>query len=317
MKSLRKIVNKKLKIENKGKSYSKEDSILYNIKSKKKLSSILYTSIENIKSFDGTSKDYRIFQHTIGDKARKIEAPKKRLDEIHTRIASLLSRIKIPDYIHSGVCGKDYISNAEQHLGNIAVLSTDIKSFYQSCTSNKVYDFFKYTMSCSDDVSWLLSKICTCNNHLPTGSRLSMVMSYWVNHKMYNDLYKYCRERCFNMSVYVDDITISGQGVNRLTRHDITAIIKKYNFDISDKKTKIYKYNDVKVITGVVIKGNSTKVKNKHHKSVYEMILDIKNSKDAHYKQIISKKLFGTLQAMGQIEEPFKYRAKIMRRKPL
>ena len=46
---------------------------------------------------------------------RIIEEPKPQLKLIHQRFARLLAQIETPDYLHSGVKGRSYITNANAH----------------------------------------------------------------------------------------------------------------------------------------------------------------------------------------------------------
>jgi hypothetical protein len=70
-------------------------------------------------------------------------------------------------------------------------------------------------MKCSPDVAEILAQICTCNGHIPTGSRISMPLAFWANHKMFDELKNIADTFEVTMTVYVDDITFTGSSVNK------------------------------------------------------------------------------------------------------
>ena len=93
----------KLKIQSKGKAYCLTDSPLYKLSTKKRLSKILNQSTLELTALCCDAGNYSEFEDVgKNGKPRKIQKPLVKLDVIHTRIASLLSRIKVPDYLHSG-----------------------------------------------------------------------------------------------------------------------------------------------------------------------------------------------------------------------
>lgn len=89
---------RKYKISTKGKSYELKDSPLFNLKSKKQLSNLLFTSLPELNKFRCDSGNYNVFK----DGKRLIQAPVESLDRVHSRLASLICRIEQPEYVHSG-----------------------------------------------------------------------------------------------------------------------------------------------------------------------------------------------------------------------
>ncbi|MEX9691690.1 RNA-directed DNA polymerase, partial [Providencia rettgeri] len=112
--------------------YNKDQSPLFKIKSHKRLCDVLgLSSITTLKNIirNGDSNYYKSTIHK-DNKERKIEVPLPQLKRIHQRINLYLSRIKTPDYLHSGIKKRSHITNAKQHLKNDHVVKIDIKSFY-------------------------------------------------------------------------------------------------------------------------------------------------------------------------------------------
>ena len=172
----------KPRIKYKNKSYSLKDSALYKITTKKKLEIILKKPTSELKSLASNSNYTIFFIEKSGKKKREIQSPTLELDEVQTRIASLLARIATPDYLHSGVKGRSYITNAQVHVGNYPVLVMDIRDFYPSISKKSIYHFFYNTMSSAPDVAGILAELCSFQGHIPTGSRLSMPLSLSLIH---------------------------------------------------------------------------------------------------------------------------------------
>ena len=64
------------------------------------------------------------------EKHEKYKKPLEKLELVHTRIASLLSRIALPEYLHSGKKKCSNVTNAKAHLNNEKMMTTDIKAFF-------------------------------------------------------------------------------------------------------------------------------------------------------------------------------------------
>lgn len=306
---------RKPRIQSKNKSYPLKDSPLYHLTTKKQMGKLLGKTINELNKLL-SENNYRVFSIEKNGKQREIQTPAFNLDIVHTRIASLLVRLKVPDYLHSGIKGRSNITNAKIHIGNHPVLTMDIKKFYPSVTQKSIYHFFNTTMNSAPDVSGILAKLCTYDSHVPTGSRLSMPLSFWANYKMYKNIHLLCLRKGVMMSVFVDDLTFSGKNVNELFKNNVEKIIKNAGLIVHPDKTQLYSHDNPKLITGVIIDKNGMKVRNKHHKDIYTLFTDIpKCSNEKHFKKI-QKQLIGRLNAAGQIDPAFKQRASQVRRKP-
>lgn len=304
--------NLKHKIDTKSKEYALFDSPFYKLKSKKKLLLLLKISADEMKLAIKDENNYFVFEQ-VGStgKSRTIQHPIDIQQKIHCRIASLLTRIKLPHYLHSGRKNHSHVTNASQHVGHKRLLTTDISAFFQSTAREKVFNFFYNILKCSPDVSNTLSHICTYNDHIPTGSQLSMPMAFWANFRMFDQLDKLSTKHNVVMSVYVDDITFSGDEVNRLFLSTVKKIVTENNHVVHPTKTKIFGKKDIKVITGVVIKGDETLITNKQNKLIYQSFVTWKGCRDNPLVAgLITPKLLGRLNALSTINPKLKDKAK-------
>ena len=298
----------KPRLKTKNKQYTIKDSALYNLTTKRKLENILNKRISELSPLMEDS-NYRVFfQEKENGKKRKIEAPKLELNFLQTRISSLLLRVALPNYVHSGAKGRSHLTNASQHIGHHPVLTMDIKGFYPSVSSKSIYYFFLNTMKASPDVAGILARVCSYNEHLPTGSRLSMPLAYWANATMYENLNCLCQKHKITMSVYVDDFTFSGKAVNKLFQYKAKKVIENAGFTVHPEKTMLYKSHEPKLITGVVIDGDEIKVRNQHHKEIHLLFNKIDKVTSDKQLETLQKKLVGKLNAAGQIDPVFKQR---------
>jgi hypothetical protein len=302
----------KLKIQTKGKEYNLNDSPLYKIRTKKKLSHILGASLPDLSKLKIDTGNYSEFEE-IGKngKPRKIQKPLQKLDVIHTRIASLLSRIKSPSYLHSGKKKHSNVTNAEAHLDLSNTLITDVKAFFPSSKRSTVFSFFYSVLKCSSDVADILADICVCHHHIPTGSRISMPLAYWANVRMFEELESLSRKHQVVMTLYVDDLTFSGDAVNKLFRGCVRKIISKHGHVAHPDKTKLYLQGSPKLITGVIVQGNELRIRNEQHRLLSSELAQwesIKNMPNAFYAAVTTK-LMGRLYSMGVVDDRFKAKA--------
>ena len=302
----------KPKIQTRGKSYSLRDSPLYKLRTKRRLAEILQQSLLDLRALCCDGENYTVFEEAKkGGKPREIQKPNIRLDIVHSRIASLLCRINTPNYLHSGKKGYSNISNASAHIDSTNLLTTDVKSFFPSTSRKQVFSFFYSLMNCSPDVADILTDLCTYNNHIPTGSRISMPLAYWANVSMFNELQALSAKHLVKMTIYVDDLTFSGKDVNRLFQSCVKRILAKYDHTMHPTKTILYRSDQPKLVTGVIISGGQLRVRNEQHHLLsgeIDLWRVIKNFPYASDMKTTSK-LLGRLYSMGVINSRYKSKA--------
>lgn len=229
-------------------------------------------------------------------KPRLIEPPQLELKVVHKRIKNMLGKIEVPENVFSGIKGRSYSDNASFHIGNNPryLFKIDLTAFFPSISRDVVYKFFLTDLRCSPDVadiltnlttvdltkttlsdpqsvySFLSSKNVTCYNHLISGAPTSQILSYLVNHKMFDEMQALADKKLVTMTIYVDDVTFSSeQKITQKFRKSILNIVKKYNYQISKAKVKNYSRKYPKLVTGVIIdaSGHLT-VKNSLRKKI-------------------------------------------------
>lgn len=207
------------------KKYNVNQSPFYKLSNHKSLAKLLYISPYTLKRVLKRGDDNYKFGST--DNGRLIQVPKTQLLRIHKRINHLLKRIETPDYLVSGVKGRSHVYNAKLHVGDRVVAKTDIEKFYPSTTLEIVKKGFRKIFKCPDDIATTLAKLCTVNDHVPTGSPLSQSLCFIVNYPVFDEINRYARSRNLIFSLYVDDLTFSGKTIPKHFLKYISSILKK------------------------------------------------------------------------------------------
>ncbi|MBQ7254639.1 MAG: RNA-directed DNA polymerase [Oscillospiraceae bacterium] len=260
-------------------------------------------------------------------KARLIEPPREELKTIQKRIKMMLGQIVVPSNVFSGIRGRSYAENAVMHssekLRNL--FKIDLTAFFPSISRETVYRFFYEDLCCSPDVaetltnlttidleksqahcldeiySFLNYKGVTCKNHLISGAPTSQIMSYLVNHRMFEEMQKVADDNNAVMTVYVDDVTFSTEDhISRHFKNRVIDIVRKYGYQISKAKVKNYTKLYPKLVTGVIIDSHGKPIiKNSMREKIikeYELLRD--HPESAESKQ----RLKGLLTAARQVD---------------
>lgn len=213
-------------------------------------------------------------------KPRLIEPPQAELKTVQKRMKTLLDKIEVPDNVFSGIKGKSYSDNARLHLGvgKRNLYKIDLTAFFPSISRETVYRFFFEDLCCSPDAAEILTNLTTidlkklnqkslsevyeflaskevkCYNHLISGAPTSQILSYLVNHKMFDELHTLSDKNKVTMTVYVDDVVFSSEHkISSEFRKSVLTLIQKYNYQVSRKKVKGYSRTYPKLVTGVII----------------------------------------------------------------
>lgn len=248
---------------------------LYGLQSKKQLAEILHITDKNL--LKGKTQDEINIYIATEPKERLIEAPSHSIKKSQEIIKNLLMKCDIPYYVFSGVKGKSYYDNAVIHKECKYMYKTDISAFFPSISRDLVYNFFRYELNTSSDVAKILADICTVDisaaletdatvkafitkkkirmkNHLCTGSPASPILSYLVNRKMFDEMYKIAQNNNLFFSVYMDDVFFSSKKWIPLSiREQILKTLTKNGYNIASRKVVYYSEKDNKKITGVII----------------------------------------------------------------
>src|SRR5687768_8297001 len=117
------------------------DSGFYRLPSPLALANLLRIDVAEIEQLtEGRDGNYRLrWIEPPGKSRRLIEEPRQHLMRVQRRINSLLSRIRAPKFLYSGVKGRSAVLNAKEHDLGVPLVKLDISRFYPSTDGSRVF----------------------------------------------------------------------------------------------------------------------------------------------------------------------------------
>lgn len=295
--------------------YELADSALNKMKSRARLAKVLQTTEKTladltkrddlyVRRWKNKKKDLWLKEPPSPEEAanyRPIDIPNVNLKSLQKRIAVLLGRILPPDFLFSPVKGRSYVDNAARHRGAKAFWLLDVADYFPSCTANNVAHFFRRELGCSPDVTAILVRLTTYQGCLPHGSPCSPIMAYFSNGPMWRQISRLVEDTGCTLSVYADDITISGQVVPKKLIWSIKKVVHRHGMKLKREKelSLISKPAD---ITGVIVRGDETKIPNRQLKRIAKLRAERRSAKNSKLKTRLDNKIAGHIAQRQQIE---------------
>lgn len=253
------------------KSYALDQCALYRCGSKKKLLRLLQTTptkLAELKAAD--SLYYRMEKPKKNGGARVVYAPRYDLKRIQARLNELLMRVEAPTYLMSPVRGRSNIDNAAVHRNASAHRLIDIEDFYPSCTAAKAAWFFGKVMCCPPDVVAILTWLTTRESSLPQGSPASPILAFLSYRDMWDEIAAIAERDGNMLTVYVDDVTLSGEVVLGQTLWDIKQTLQTHGHKTKVSKEESRRGTPV-AVTGVILRKGALLMPNVQHQKRYEL----------------------------------------------
>lgn len=292
------------------KSYKLEQSPFFRLSNKKRLAELLGVNLKLITDLESSElhKQYKKFIEK--ETNRLITEPVRELAKVHKTILRLFQRIETPDYLHSAIKKRSYKSNAAVHLNTQKILKIDIKKFFPSISFDHIHHFFLNDMQCSIDIATILAKLASVQTkeygtHLPTGSCISPLLSYWINKNMFDKLNAVAANSNCKFSLYIDDMTISGSGASRELLSKIASII--YSNRYKYHKTQVCN-NGIATVTGLVVHNNELKLPHKRAKKIRKTHETLKKAQTLQEQSKILESLIGMLTEAESIAPAYSQR---------
>lgn len=206
------------------KRYALQRSGFFRLERRVDLAAMLRTTVSDLDDLIIQREDlYNVRDELIGNKVRNLQVPVGDMRRIHEKILGLLRRIKLPKYIRSPRNGSTAWSNAAIHQNSPVITTFDVKDFYPSTSEEHVFQFFKHRLEMSDDCARIMAQICTFRGFVPQGSPVSPHLACLTHLDLFQGVEQSCAETDSKISVWVDDIVVSGPALRR----DITNAIKR------------------------------------------------------------------------------------------
>lgn len=252
------------------KSYPIDQCALYKCRTKKKLFELLQTTPTKLKELQADPRLYNPMKKPKKDGTfRDVLAPRGDLKRIQKRIAELLLRVGTPDYLMAPVRGRSNIDNAARHKGSRSYHLLDVENFYPSCSARKIAEFFGKTMGCPPDVVKILLELTTLNGSLPAGSPASPSLAFWAYQDMWDEVADIAQNDNCILTVYVDDITISGAIVPGRAVYNIKERLKHHGHSFKEAKENSQTDGSVEATGVILTPSGRMALPNKQHRGIH------------------------------------------------
>jgi len=243
-------------------------------------------------------KEEFIIRKTIltGTKERDLAYPTGLLRAVHERLKFHFNKVRQPGYLMSPRKGLSQRDNAVRHLNNVQYVCLDIKQFYPSTTFQMVKFWAIEELGMYEDVAGLLAEIATVDGVVSFGSPLTPVLVSMVHRSMFNKIDEHCELKSLKNSLWVDDLTISGNETSGDTIEFLRQTIREQG--LRSHKIKFRTGNRAVWITGIGVVGDCLIAPNQMHlkiKALWNLYYEAETSQE---RQSIGLKL---LSQMGSI----------------
>ena len=206
---------------------------------------------------------FKIPKKKIGE-YRIIDAPNPTLKGMQRALNYALQQIYTPSPAAMGFTpGRSIVSGAQIHVGQKFVYNIDLKNFFPSITSGRVYArMLSKPFSCSKEVASLIADLCCYENNfgkvLPQGAPTSPTLTNIICDRLDVKLSRLAKAYGLRYTRYADDITFSGM-TNKFAEdgkfcqslHNI--IEEEENFEINKDKTRLCHGGIRQEVTGITV----------------------------------------------------------------
>ena len=235
------------------------------------LATVLSIDSQALQKLGETASDhyheFKIDKKTGGK--RKITAPDFDLKLIQKRINRFIfSNVQYPDYLFGGISEKDYLKNAQTHVGAKILIAVDVESFYPNIKASTVKKIFQYFCGFSPSVADILTRLTTLDGSVPQGactsSHLANLAFFETEHALVHEFH----QKGLKYSRLLDDITVSSKSNLSSTKISasidaIAKMLKTVNCRIKKSKTKISSDSnpsDLMFVTGLWLNRGKPRV---------------------------------------------------------
>jgi RNA-directed DNA polymerase len=199
-------------------------------------------------------KYYRVFHidKKNGEK-RRISEPLPSLKEIQQWIMkAILYKCNFSDYAKAFIRKSSIRKNAKFHKKQNKVLSIDIRNFFESISSYKVYVFFN-RLGYSTQVSGLITNLCCLDDSLPQGAPTSPALSNLIFLRADARIAGFTRKYGIRYTRYADDLSFSGEFNVGMVIKFVESVLEDEGLKINSKKTRLMHRHQRQEVTGVIV----------------------------------------------------------------
>lgn len=221
---------------------------------------------------------------------RTISQPSKKLKGLQSWVlVNILSKLKVSQSSKGFEKKSSLIQNVEPHKEATTILTMDIKDFFSSVSSKRVYNIFK-SVGYNNLISTILTNICTYNGYLPQGGPCSPKLANLSLLKLDLRVQGYVGKRGIAFTRYADDLAFSGVHPQKVVKiyPMIKYIIESEGFNVNENKTRIAGASKAKKVTGMIISNNSFGIGKKKFKEIRAKVHHLTLVKEQQNRKLLN-----------------------------
>lgn len=238
----------------------------------------------------------------LGGKERQLAYPVNRLRVVHEKMKFHLNKVRQPSYLFSPRKNRGQRDNAAVHLDQYQFLTLDLKQFYPSTTEAMIYKWFSVELGMYPDVAGMLTHLCTVDGKASFGSPLTPVLCTLVHRPMFDRIAEVCNSRGLRYSLWVDDLTISGNFVPGQVVEEIRGIISAAG--LRSHKVEFRTGNKPVMITGIGVVGRNLCAPNTLHRRIEGLWREIHLAETDDEVEDLTQRLLSQLGGLRYIVGP-------------
>lgn len=255
------------------------------------------TNLASLSSYLGFAPQHLFYLVNLGDDLYiEIRIPKRSNKSLYRRIQipctelkgvqrsilhKVLSENTVSRYAHAYVRGKSIVDAARLLSGKQSVYKLDLKNFFPSISSARVFGLYR-SLGFNEDVSWILMRLGTYNSTLCQGAPTSPYISNLICRRLDNNLAKMANSWGLSYLRYSDDLFFYGAKNfrHKVFLNYVRRIVKENGFQVNAAKTKYHPIGQPRFTLGLATHGDTPAlprdVKRKYRAAFFKASRDLK-----------------------------------------
>lgn len=232
-------------------------------------------------------------------KPRPLQYPTGRLRVVNEKINYQLKKIKLPVYVMSPRKGCGQKQNAEAHIEANQILKLDLRKFYPSISRTMIARFFRDKFDMHTDVAGLLTELLTFDGTILYGAPATPVLAMLVHAEMFDRIDEVCKQHGAALTLWVDNLTISGDNVPGEALKEIREIIASYGHRSHDVEYACT--NKIVQVTGIGVKQGRLHPANSGNVAIRDLEKELRQTTSPDEYEAIANRLLSRLGSQRHI----------------
>ena len=159
-----------------------------------------------------------------------------------------------PTFMHGGIKRRSYVSFARPHTNKKTVIAIDIHNCFGSITQNEIQKALISKLGLAEGLASRLAARLCYKRRVPQGfATSSFLTNLYLNDTLLR-IKRIMRAKAIDMTIYVDDIALSGQRVDSADIiNSVSLELSRAKLAISKAKVKVMHSHGPQVICGLTV----------------------------------------------------------------